>query len=169
MQCHYGWIGLARIFCPIFRCLLCLSDPNVVYAKDMTDIEYSTGLSAADLSQQDKESFAEFGGVASYSWQQDILDTVFDELNPFDDDTLDLQENYTPPPLTVTQKIFPCCRPPSAPVFDEGSLRLSAKQKGFRKPRGLYASSITSPPAARAAADSYRKSISEESTLASLE
>ncbi len=40
--------------------------------------------------------FDQFNGVSGHAWQLDMLDTVFDELNPFDDDTPDLNVRAAP-------------------------------------------------------------------------
>lgn len=53
-------------------------------AKDVLDIDRFDSIKDVKLTSTDTELYARFPVVVSKCWQQEMVDTVFNELNPFD-------------------------------------------------------------------------------------
>lgn len=60
-----------------------LPKPNVVYAKDATDIAEFSDVKGIEFNAKDEKLFQEFStGAISIPWQKEMIDTgLFDELN----------------------------------------------------------------------------------------
>ena len=65
---------------------------NVKVAKDTCELfeQVFHSNSVSQIKPEHEVLFSHFEGTASYAWQNDILSTVFDELNPFTPNTPDL-------------------------------------------------------------------------------
>merc|ERR1712176_1078734 len=57
-------------------------DQKAVYAKDVLDIEQFSTVKGVTLGESDEDFYKRFNtGCVSITWQNEILETVFDELN----------------------------------------------------------------------------------------
>ena len=96
-------------FDDIHNLFVAFADPEEVYAKDEhkfradtlgsntkvceivnSDAKNHIECYDSQIQTEHAAAFSAFQGVASHSWQHDVLETVFDELNPFTATTTDL-------------------------------------------------------------------------------
>eukprot|EP00050_Salpingoeca_kvevrii_P001082 m.161934 g.161934 ORF g.161934 m.161934 type:complete len:655 (-) comp10294_c0_seq1:3764-5728(-) len=93
-------------------------DVNEVYAKDVTDLAPMSRANVT-VTAEDEAAFSKFDGITSKNWQRDMLEDVFEDLNPFSEPLpVDLQANYTEPRGGLLRRVLRLSRKPKRPRFD---------------------------------------------------
>lgn len=101
-----------------------------MHAKDVLDIERFHSVRDVKLTDTDRDVYANFPIVVQKCWQQEILETVFEELSQFDAANLppDLRKDVTveppPPRRGGLLRLFRRRPPPPPPPQQPGIVRL---------------------------------------------
>lgn len=103
---------------------------DLVYAKDSHHFYADTLAHGIKIKPEHETLFSTFEGIASYNWEKDILETVFDELNPFTTSSSDLR-----PPVEEKESCLSAClfpKPPR-PSFDPVVFDTAIRMRNTRK------------------------------------
>lgn len=106
-------------------------DPRAVYARDLTDIRPHS-VAGVKLSEEDQYYYSGYSAAVTNKWQQDILDTVFDEVSPFDSAALpvDLREGFHEPRGSLLSRTLR--RRVKRPVFDLDDRKKYLRERDIR-------------------------------------